>query len=296
MDTLAWVLNFDAENELSLGPGYTPSAAMRARTRALRQQVHALVGTCLFVDDDTPPGAAAGLRGAAWCPTPRALALLRRAGASVPDAPSFDVLREVNHRRFATTLGPTLPGAVFTADAGEIARAVGGTSPTSRWLLKRPLAMAGRGRLRVDRGELDERARRWIGASLRGGDGLQVEPWVERRGDVALHWMLARDGARVLGRPTRLVVDDAGAWVRSELASDGELSAHDHAILVATAHRAADALHASGYSGPFNLDAFHHADERGDTRFHPLCELNARYSMGFAVGFGGAAIGLPDSR
>ena len=51
--------------------------------------------------------------------------------------------------------------------------------------------------------------------------------------------------------------------------------------------RAGRALHEAGYFGPCGVDAFTY--ERGGAVVRRArSEINARYSMGFAVGFGGA--------
>ena len=125
--------------------------------------------------------------GRAWCPTPRALRRLEKAGAIPVPAPDFAVLRRVNHRRFSAELGQTLPGACFVATLAELTAVVAGESPSGQWLLKRPFGFAGRGRRRVARGRLDATALGWVQASLRTGEGLQVEPWVERIADYGLH-------------------------------------------------------------------------------------------------------------
>jgi hypothetical protein len=48
----------------------------------------------------------------------------------------------------------------------------------------------------------------------------------------------------------------------------------------------AQALLEAGYFGPFGIDAFRWVDRAGVERFNPRCEINARYSMGWAVGMG----------
>jgi hypothetical protein len=241
------------------------------------------------IDDRSAPGCARGLQGIAWCPTPGALSLLQRAGASLPLAPPWKVLRLVNHRAFCAALGQTLPGARQASTAAEVEAAILGPSPTGQWLLKRALGFTGRGRLRLPVGPLDEASRRWVLASLRRGDALQIEPLVDRRGDFALHGWIAPDGALSLGDPTVLRCSDDGAWVGSERDA-GELSGAERVALEAEARRVATALSREGYHGPFNLDAFRwHDPEAGAPRFNPRCEINARFSMGWAIGMGAAA-------
>jgi hypothetical protein len=127
---------------------------------------------------------------------------------------------------------------------------------------------------------------RWIDASLAGGDGILAEPWVERDADFGLHGHVAEGGAIALGEPTSQRCDARGAWISSERAAHGELEAAEERALFAAAEQAADALARAGYFGPFGVDAFRYRDARGDLVFDPRCEINARYSMGWAVGMG----------
>lgn len=301
---VAWFLNLDAEEELARPAGYTPSRAMIARIDALTPVLRgerggaALVGPDdIVVREGQSPSEARGLRGLAWCPTPRARRALSKAGCRLDDAPSLEVLRRVNHRRFSADLGQTLGGAVFAESMSAVREAMSGPSPTGRWLLKRPFAYAGRGRLEVDpsrAGDL-ERARAWMEASLRAG-GLQVEPLVVRRGDFGLHGHLDVEGRLVAGEPTRQECDPTGAWLSSVRAAPEDLTVSERDALFAELRRVAAALHEAGYSGPFGVDAFRHEGPTGQSLFHPRCEINARYSMGWAAGMGDRRPDLGDAR
>ncbi len=48
----------------------------------------------------------------------------------------------------------------------------------------------------------------------------------------------------------------------------------------------ADALSRAGYFGPFGVDAYRYRDREQQLRLQPRSEINARYTMGFAVGWG----------
>jgi hypothetical protein len=282
----AWVLNFDAEEELAAPRSYSgPRRAAHARFRTLESRLGGLLapGDIVLCDGD-PPGSAEGFAGDAWCPTPWALARLARAGAAVPTAPSLEALRRANHRGFCAELGQTLPGAVYTCEEPAVLRTVRAAGVSGEWLLKRPFGFAGRGRRKVSAGELSPADRAWVRASLRGGEGLQVEPWVARDADFALHGRLAEGGALRLGRPTVQSCDRFGAWTASAPASEADLSTEERAALLASAETAAHALAALGYFGPFGVDAYRWRDGDGATRFQPRSEVNARYSMGWAMG------------
>ena len=279
--TLAWLLNLDADDELA-----EPERAIQSKLSAPRLKELG-VRTGLVAERDVLLANDArgdGLAGRAWMPTPRALARIREAGAIPPPAPTLEVLTRVNHRAFASSLGIALPGAVFATDVEAVARAVAGPSPTGAWLLKRPLSFAGRGRRRVAQGALDGASRAWIAASLAAQGGLSVDPEVTRTDDFALHGHLDRDATLVLGQPTAQTCDARGVWRGSERVAPGDLTEGEHTSLLAAAHAAAAALTSAGYFGPFGIDAFRYRDEAGATRFLALCEINARYTMGWATG------------
>jgi hypothetical protein len=291
----AWVLNFDAERELESPRAYrTPSRQLRARMAALEARVGPLVsGEDRVLVHGEPRGTASGWRGEAWCRTPRALERIQESGALVPPAPPFEVLRRVNHRGFRAALGQGLSGAAFVRDEPALARTIRAETPSGSWLLKRPFGFAGRARRKVRAGALSEADRAWALASLARGEGLQVEPWVERRGDFAQHGWLSRHGALVLGEPTVQVCDAAGAWLETSLAGPQDLSPAERSHLEAAVRTVGAALAGAGYFGPFGVDAFRYWDGAAP-RFHACSEINARYSMGWAYGMGGRRTRLED--
>jgi hypothetical protein len=275
---VAWVLNLDADHELARPQGYSPSPAVLARSRELAATIEGLLFPGDVMVDDA---AARGLPGRAWCPTPRALELLRRAGAEAPPAPSLEVLRAVNDRRFCAALGQTLPGAAFVDRLEEVGERVAKAAPGG-WLLKRSHGFSGTGQRRVRSGGLSEPDRRWAEASLRRG-GLQVEPLCEPIVEVSLHGFIGE--GLVIGEPTVQACTAQGAWMKSARATAEALEPSERAALREELERVAAALGEAGYFGPFGVDAYRY--RLGvDVRFNPRSEVNARYSMGWAVGMG----------
>jgi hypothetical protein len=57
------------------------------------------------------------------------------------------------------------------------------------------------------------------------------------------------------------------------------------ARLAEEAARVAAALASAGYFGPFGIDAYTYRAHGGALELQVRSEINARYSMGFAVGF-----------
>jgi len=280
----AWVLNLDAELELAHGAGYTPTASVARATAAFAERLRgALVGEDdLVVDERSREGEARGLVGRAFCPTPRAIALLVRAGAQPEPHPPLDVLRRVASRAFSASLGPTMPKAAFVTRVDD-ARAMlrGDPAPGSGWRVKRAYGMAGRGHRVVHASPRDADVA-FLSSWMAEG-GAQIEPNVRVVDEHALHGLVSRDGSVRLGALTRQRTDASGAWIATELALDAPRALGE--ALAREAELAGRALADAGYFGPFGVDAFTW-DDGGRVVLRARSEINARYSMGFSVGFG----------
>jgi hypothetical protein len=289
----AWVLNLDADVELAaIASGAAGARTAYAPTRAVREAMRAFVpglakalldpGQDVLVDDDSPPGTARGKVGRAFCPTPRALRLLRRAGAEPEAHPACDVLVRVNSRAFASSLGTTLPGAAFVADEARARTHLAAPPPSDlsdAWRIKRNFGMAGRGQRVVVPPGLTEADVAFVRAGLAEG-GVQIEPDVAIVDELALHGMLAQGGALTLGPVVRQRCDARGAWLSTERMPPAQAPAE----LEPEAERVASALTAAGYFGPFGIDAFTYRPRHGASlALQPRSEINARFTMGFAV-------------
>lgn len=281
MSPISWVFNLDAEDELARPGSMTPPQRLRARVALLTPQLGAFVGPGDRVIDEFAlvRDSHKGTRGVAWCATPRARKALATAGARLGPAVPDPVLRRVNSRAFSAAILQGLPGAVFARSTREVramVEALGGAPA----LCKRALSHNARGRRRV-RAPLAEADLYWIEKSLQESEGLQCEPEVERVDDWGLHGWLSPAGQLTRGALTRQRIDPLGQWQASAQESAPELEA----ALSATLSSVAEALVREGYHGPFGIDAFRYRGPRG-VALQPLSEVNARFSMGFAAGFG----------
>ncbi len=274
-----WDLNLDAELELA---GHTMAksgvAAMQRVAHQIDRSALPFIGARDFVLGEGK--APEHLTGRAWCPTPKAIDRLQRAGAKVAPAPSAAVLRRVNHRKFCADLSKTFDqfeGAQYVEYEDQVAQRV---SSGGEWLLKRPLSMAGRGKRPV-RGTLTNKDRRWIAASLRRYGGLQVEPRVIITAEFSLHGFVTRCGAVDTGEPLRQHVLRSGTWSATEPAGD-TLTRSERDQLTCAAEVAGQALAEARYWGPFGIDAFRYLRENEEL-FRPLSEINARFTMAWGL-------------
>lgn len=289
----AWVLNLDAEHELAVGRGYTPTrriAAVVARER--RRLVGLLVAPGdVVLDDpvlDDVPAACRGFAGMAWSPTPRALSRLAAAGAVVAASPPVAVLRAVNERAFAAAVRAPLAGESFAKDVAvtlEQTLALLARPAEGGWLVRRAFGAAGRGRRRLPAGRPADTDRAWIAAGLRQGP-LLVEPWVQVTREYTRCGWVRRDGTVVVAAPCFQATTPQGAWVHSERVGRGEIDRADDAVLAATVEATGAALWRAGYFGPFGIDAFRHRPPgkvHAPDVLNPMSEINARYTMDWSL-------------
>jgi hypothetical protein len=277
-----WLLNLDAEMELARGrPGYVAQRKLLGQLAQHGGGSRALLGpNDELLDEHSAVPPTAGLVGRAWCPTPLALAGLRRLGVEPEPHPDAQVLRRVNHRLFAHELGGGLPEQRYVKTDAQLRERLG--DGTRRWLLKRPLGFAGRGQLRAI-GPLSEKQGTWVDASLKR-DGLIVEPLVTPTFEVSLHGFIWRSGRYELGRICAQIVSERGVFRGVRRAEPGELSASEQAAFEERGRAVATALFAAGYFGPFGIDGYRY-DSDDASGFCALSEINARYTLGFVTGF-----------
>lgn len=278
----AWVLNLDAELELECGGAYTPRRMGEAAARARKQAATALLGPeDILVGDRPQPGCAHGYLGRAWCPTRSALARLETAGAIVPEMPAQAVLKAVNDRRFALPLQARLGLAPRPVGDAATLEQMLNSAREGALLFKTPLGFAGRGQ-RCIRGQATADDRAWLHSAL-AKHGLVVEPFRQLSLEVSLHGWLSPAGALKRGRPCQQWCDPRGCWLRTEPLPEGALSHPQRRALRHALEQAAEALRAAGYHGPLGIDGYLWTSG-SSTAMNPLSELNARFSMGYAMG------------
>lgn len=289
----AWVLNLDAEHELEARRSYAPTDHMRAIVaRESRRLIGPLVAAhdVVVTEEELARGGdlaqrARGLDGLAWSPTPRALALLAKAGARVAAAPSIAALRTVNARPFAALVREPLARASFAKHvAADLESVLALLAEPARlgWLVRRTFGAAGRGRRRIRAGRPSPAEISWIEASLRMGP-LVLEPWVEVLREHTRSGWVGADGSVAISGPCFQHVSAHGAWTDTEQAPLDEIG-DDDARLEEACAAAGSALAVAGYFGPFGIDAYHHrALDGSGVVLNPLSEINARFTMDWAT-------------
>lgn len=168
--------------------------------------------------------------------------------------------KAANDRRLAQRVC-ALPGAFVASSIEELAR-------PGEWIAKAPWTAAGRDRVRLP---LDAETRVYAARLMAKHGELVVEPWCTRLLDfgVCAH----TDGTT--HPPHGLLVDARGQFVGIDL-REPRLAASERDAIGLAVDAARSAIVGTGYSGPFAIDGFRHTEG-----FHPLCEINARYTFGW---------------
>jgi hypothetical protein len=283
------VLNLEADDERARGAGWTPSRALLARLDLEAQRLaHTLArpGDVVLAHRDrnallefkSKQSNALEFMGDAWSPTVKARAALRDAGVALPPFVPEAVLEFVSSRRFAQSLSPVDPREIALGrdDLGVVAL------PEGPARVSLAHTCAGRGHwFSSSRAETETLVRR----ALAEHPCVFVAARVRVLVDFALHGWVHRHGEVTLGAPTSQRVDPrTGAWRESTLAPRDALSDEEVRALFVHAEEAGAALARAGYWGPFGIDAFRFETAEGRARFCPRCEVNARYTMGWATG------------
>jgi hypothetical protein len=283
----AWVLNLDSDAELARPLGYHPNARVSGLVKQFQQRVASLIGPSDVVLPDTPLKRPSyrDYVGRAWCPTPRALHLLKQSGAEVPATPTLECLRRVAARRFCAELGQNLEHALFHETLETLLTSICNQAPRGGSVIKRNFGFSGRGQRRLSAlPSADDR--RWLEQAFTLG-GVQFEPLVEITAEYAIHGLLDQTGSVSFGAITGQHTDAQGAWLTSFQINSGDLDASFQLRLRESAERVARALHAEAYFGPFGIDAYTYRSPSGGIEFNPKSDVNPRYTMGYSVGMHG---------
>lgn len=281
-----WVLNPDAEREMSAKKSYAVRAAFMKRIAERASLFAALVEDDEFIfthqlsseASNAPESKTNTTRTLAlfWCSTPHAQACAKDTGLILPPAPSLEILKKVHDKAFITTNLSSLaiPGRQVIKSDKEWTHYRRSTRGALR--LKRRFAYAGKAqRVWPETGGEDLR---WLHDSLRTG-GFIAERNIEASGEVSLHGVVGRAGV-ILGDICALNTDKHGAPTGIDRLSRAEELPLPRSVLTPIAERVAAELLTNGYFGPFGIDIL----LTGDDAY--LIDVNPRFTLGWSIGMG----------
>jgi hypothetical protein len=214
-----------------------------------------------------------------WGWTPSAVAAGERAGAIVRPIP-FDVVARVNSKLWShaleVELGIQQKGAATATNFAELRETVARACPhrDDKWVIKSPQGFASRGRVLGRGAKLEGPSAVWAERRLRQGETLIFQPWLEVEREYGVVMEISSGGTCEIHGISDLQTNGAGAATGYIL---GRAPSPRRAReLERIARIVGERLYREGYYGAVGIDALEHAGG-----FHPLLEINARYTTGF---------------
>jgi hypothetical protein len=217
-----------------------------------------------------------------WGWTLSAVAMGERVGAKVSQPVPFDVLTRVNSKLWSheleVELGWAQTGAAIADAFDELRQAVAGACPhgADKWVIKSPFGFAARDRVLGRGPTLEGPQARWCERRFEKGERLIFQPWLEVIREYGIVMEISFEGAYRIQGISDLQTNGAGTGTGYLLGR--RPARHRIFELERVAATVGARLFQEGYVGPVGIDALEHA--RG---FHPLLEINARYTMGFVA-------------
>jgi hypothetical protein len=216
-----------------------------------------------------------------WGWTQSAVAIGDQVGAIVRPLPNAVVAR-VNSKLWSHALeielGLSLPGAATASTFEELQEAVAHACPRAgeKWVIKSEFGFAARERVLGRGPTLGEPQAKWSRRRLARGETLIFQPWLEVIREYGVVLEISRDGTFEIQGISDLQTNGAGTGTGYILGRPP--SSHRARELERIASLASERLFKEGYYGPVGIDALEHK-----VGFHPLLEINARYTMGFVA-------------
>jgi hypothetical protein len=237
-------------------------------------------GFCVNIDGNA--GKYPQMMGIAWGWNKTAKEIFDRAGATYY-YPPVEIVKNANSRTVSNTISrkmscPSSGKTFFTFD--RLTKYL--ESENRRPLLLKPVfGSSGASFILLRDYSLNDRDRgRLTNIFSAPEQGISVEPLLDRVDDYAMNFVIRKDGSVGSESFHQTIVSSRGGFSgivqlpQDEFREDYLLQIHS------AAEAAAEYLHASGYYGPAGIDSFTYRDDKGVVRFNPMCEINARLTMG----------------
>lgn len=187
------------------------------------------------------------------------------------DMPPWDVVKEVNSKRYSFDNSPKLPGAELLTTETQVQHFL--KSIPGNKVLKTCFGVSGKGHLILE--ELNAMALSFLHREWEKGLPVIGEPWVKRDLDFSTQWLIDKN-ITYLGATT--CVNDGRGQYRSTI-----VHPENHAIPFLREHQdcakeVLTKMKAAGFFGNVGIDAMIY-----DSKLHPIVEINARKTMGWVA-------------
>lgn len=163
-----------------------------------------------------------------------------------------------------------------------------------RVVLKKPFGLAGQNALRLWEPNISDAQKRWIESAITAGQGVVVEPWLERLVDFSVQLEMTARGLLLRGF-TGLLNDHRGQfeanWAEpnferhlptgvTRFLPDAKSAFQVERMYQRLFELLESRLKAAGFLGPLGIDALIYRDAEEKPRVKPVVEINPRYTMG----------------
>ncbi|HEY1405504.1 MAG TPA: hypothetical protein VF857_02740 [Spirochaetota bacterium] len=224
------------------------------------------------VADSVPPG----LYGEPWGWSSSALARFDSLSC-LSDHPPLEAVKKVNSRKFGIDVAKRLGGI----PSGEIAdnrnEAISVIKRSAFPLLVKPIhGNSGVGHFIVEHDEIPMKKIDRIFSE--SSSGISIEPLLDRIDDYAANFFLEKDST-VTGLTYHQCIIDKRGLFRGIRLSEELIDSHVIGKLSESVRVVSAALHEEGYFGHVGIDTFTYLRD-GHIEIQPLCEINARRTMG----------------
>ena len=161
------------------------------------------------------------------------------------------------------------------------------SSKFSKAVVKMPWSSSGRGLLLFPNPDSAKKNDEVLSGMLRQQGFVTVEPWHDKIIDISYQFEASAGKIIYKGR-TFLENDPKGRYVRNYLTEDIEiqqdvklfLEAHESDVVAILEESLSQSNYATQYEGWIGVDAIIYRDENSVLKFHPMLEINGRFTMG----------------
>lgn len=172
-----------------------------------------------------------------------------------------------------------------TASELEMVNRLIGLHPAA--VVKTPWSSSGRGLLNFPNPDTKKKNDEVLSGMLHQQGFVSVEPWLNKLADISYQFEICGGETTYLGR-TFFETDPKGRYQRNFLTEERVLSDEITGFLNETHHQVVDMLqrqlgqsdYARYYEGWIGIDAMIYLSADGQMKFHPVVEINGRFTMG----------------
>ena len=198
------------------------------------------------------------------------------------DVPDWELVKKFNSKQFSFEMSPKLPGSAllsYLSQAEQWLRSISGPK-----VLKSCYGVSGKGHLIIEEATPREKILRFLQLEWSKGLLVLAEPWVERLMDFSTQWVIHKN-TQVEYLGSTLCTNDARGAYRYSTVGDEKVLFKEPFLNV---HKeiAKPVLHQMAKAGYFcnvGIDAMLYLSDKKEPTLHPIVEINARKTMGWAA-------------